>query len=787
MEPSHLGESASPSLARYVPSESAAARAAFAASESPFVNEYHASDDETPRPLHGDAMSEIARELFADLADDELDDAIGEVVDEASDVRLQESGDDERYDAADEARVERVVRAHLEPLASDSEALVDRALELADLPGEQLEEALDDLELPSTPSPAFEQFFSALKKKLRKVAAHGLSLAKRGLSAVSGPLVRRAFGTLKAIVRPLLEKVVKLALGKVDARYRPHLRKLAEKLGLDAGIKALADRADAAAVGVVGRAPSAPASDEPASPSAAGLQEELNLELVDTLMGGEVRQEEVGDRRAYEEAEKDPLGALDAARERFIGEVATLRDDEDVQPAVERFLPAVMVALRLGIRLAGRDRVVGFLGSLIAKLIAPLAGKEVAPALGRAVADVGLKTFLHAEIDEDETRRLGAEALASTVEETVRRVATFPDHVLAEPLLFEVCTHEAFDAAAAANLPSQLLRPELRETGEPSGWVRLPLRGPKLYKKLGRVFDVRIAPHVAGTIATFDGSTLSTFFRDRLGLAVGEPVRARVHVFEAIPRTRLARIARSESVRGLGSSQRWAWSQIHPLTSEAAGLLLGAPRLGRDVEDEAEPQEPRVGERYYYLEVEEAPARPLGHASHAHVTANLAKGHLAVCLYLSEAVAQAIAAALRRKASLAAIVGELRSVFASSVQRIAHGRSRRAFRVVGVHPGGRALPPAVEAVIRSARRHVATRAFAWSWLAIARQLLADAPSFLRMADDPADGVRISVSFPLPHAADLVRAFSGDAAQAVALAREPPPGAAVHISSGPRHA
>jgi hypothetical protein len=793
VEPMNPSEFESPFVDRYAPSP-VGPSPSFVASESPFLDEYHlGSDDEDAGPLHADPMDEIAAELLDELEDDEFDDAIHELVDEASDVRLSEVTS-EVLDAAEQARTEQLLRAHFEPLASEAESLIDRVSEIAEAPSEELDAAIEQVEVGPSPSPAFEHFLSRWKNKLKKLAGNAVSLAKKGLAVAAGPLIRGALAKLRPIVRPMLEKVIKLALDKISPKYRPYLLKLAARFGLGRALqpKAAEPKADAAsdAAEPAAAAPAAtqtPPSEEPSAPDASAVQEELDLEIVQSLLGDERSEAEAADASSHEEPGRDPLHELDAARARFVTEVASLPEGEDVQPVVERFLPAVMFAVRTGIRLIGRPKVVGFLGGLIGKLVAPLVGKDIAPDLGRAVADVGLRTLLQAEVHAEDPRRVAAEALASTVEETVRRVAALPDHVLGEPVLFEACAYEAFDAAAAANLPSQMLRPDLRETELPSTWVRLPLRGPKLYKKFGRIFDVTISPHVATAVSTFDGAPLSAFFRDRLRLDAREPVKARVHLFEAIPRTRLARIARSEIVRGLGSSQRWAWSQLHPLTISAAASLLGAPRLGREMADEADPNNPRVGERYYFLEINEAPARPLGHGSHVHVTLNLAKGHLRVCLYLSEVVAQTIAPALRRKAATGAIVGELRSLFAGPVRTLLSGKSRRAFRLIGLQKRARSLAPAAELALRALRRQIAARALAWSWVAIAKHIEANAAEFLRMADGPEDGVRIAVTFEgVPRAAELARAFSGDLTRAVSFGHDPAPAASIRIFSGPKH-
>jgi hypothetical protein len=60
---------------------------------------------------------------------------------------------------------------------------------------------------------------------------------------------------------------------------------------------------------------------------------------------------------------------LEEARDQFIQELNNLKDGENAEPYVQNFLPAILPALRLGIRLIGRPRVVKFLAQLLAKLI----------------------------------------------------------------------------------------------------------------------------------------------------------------------------------------------------------------------------------------------------------------------------------------------------------------------------------------------------------------------------------------------------------------------------------
>src|SRR5262249_11185761 len=135
---------------------------------------------------------------------------------------------------------------------------------------------------------------------------------------------------------------------------------------------------------------------------------------------------EVAKLRSRSPAAATPVFAnLDDARDRFIQELEHLGPGESPEPYVQNFLPAGLPALRLGMRVIGRPRVVNFLAPLLAKLISKLVGPEQAAALSRAVVDAGLK-LLNLEVSDEERPGLAASAVAATVEEAVNRVASLP-------------------------------------------------------------------------------------------------------------------------------------------------------------------------------------------------------------------------------------------------------------------------------------------------------------------------------------------------------------------------
>jgi hypothetical protein len=279
------------------------------------------------------------------------------------------------------------------------------------------------------------------------------------------------------------------------------------------------------------------------------LQEEFDVQIANLLVGDEANQESAA-AQYVEESQESSTAEEDAdrARERFVAQLLELKEGEDATPLLEEFIPALLPALKLGMRLIGRGRVVRFLARFLAKLIQRFVGPKYAPPLSRAIVDAGLR-LIHLEASPQDEARIAAESIASTVEETVRQVVAQSDSMseaseetlsgsedgedIAREML-EGTTLESFERAAASYLPPLLTeqayedRPELREVARVKGvWVRCPLRGRRRYRKYSRVFDVTITPHIARRIRTFGGVPLASFLRDRFAVAPGRTVRAR--------------------------------------------------------------------------------------------------------------------------------------------------------------------------------------------------------------------------------------------------------------------
>jgi hypothetical protein len=745
---------------------------------SPFVSVYEMEGQAGFVDPEQEAYSTLVQELY----DQEFDEALYELM-----VQARSLHEEHLVSSGQGVEGERLLSQHFNQLIREAEAAVDafgRAFgsrELGTLSEGELDAFAEGYAPATAVSPEFEEFLGKFAKKLVK-GVKGLA-KKAGKLAVSlglGPILEK----IKAIVKPMLEKVLKTSIEKLPESARPAARQLAERItgrrpeaatgapaaGADAATAA-ADAAVAAATAPPGDATAA--AQPPAGAGATEIQQEFDQQLASLFTAAdEVEMElEVAQARSDARLPAPPVYAdLDRARERFIDELHELKEGEDPGPHIQNFLPAVLPALRLGVKLIGRGRVVGFLSGFLAKIIGKLVGPATAPALSRAIVDAGLK-LLTLEVAPQDEARAAASAVAATVEETVRRVSALPEYVLDHQELLEGFALEAFEQAAAANLPPVLSeavyreRPDLLEShGAKTCWVMLPLRRRKRYKKCARVFKVRISPSMADEIESFEGP-LADHLQDQLGVEEGAEVEAEVHLYETLPGTMLPDITRGESETPGGASGPQGEAQLHPLTPKAAGLLLGEPRMGRLVPWGTHRRRVGVGQRFYRLSI---PGRRLltavGRYGRPHprrlgglrVTLDVAKSEIRLCLFLSEVKAQRLAVRLRRQSHAGAISTGFLAYIGRRLAPILRGDRPSRIQVVqaGLPPGdalGRALKrlpaDATAALIAKLQEHAVG--------AFAEFVKAQSPKIVAAAEDTADGITIRFTIAQPAGLDLV--------------------------------
>jgi hypothetical protein len=336
--------------------------------------------------------------------------------------------------------------------------------------------------------------------------------------------------------------------------------------------------------------------------------------------------------------------------------------------------------------------------------------------------------------------------------------------VLEDDTLLEGFALEAFEQAAAANLPALFSdstyrrRPDLLEGGINAGWIMLPLRRPR-YKRCTHVFEnVNITPHVADAVETFEDSRLSDYLQDQLGLPEGEDVQAEIHLFETISGSTAGDVARLESeTLGLGPGDGVAASQFHPLTPEAAEVLLGKPGLGRPLPPGTSLRTLPAGQRLYAI----AGRRPLivpgrtglrrgRRLAHVKVVLDCPGNQLRVCVFLSEVKAQRLAVRLRQQAHVGSISVGFNRLLGRRLPPILRGKRQRRLRIV--HPG---LPPgsASVTVLQQLQTIVPSVFIAkvqeWTVRAFADFVRTGSDKFLAAAQDPTDGMTLKFTIEQP--------------------------------------
>jgi hypothetical protein len=724
----------------------------------------------------GDPEAEAYMSFLNELYEQEMDEALYELMDEARGMH------EESYSPNSAFESERMLEQHFAPLQQESERMLESmAQHFANRDPSSLSEAelevFEAYQATAYLTPAQEDFFGSLKKLAKKAVKGYVGLAKKGLQFAAklglGPILKK----LLVLVKPLLKRVLQMAIGKLPVNLQPIAQKLAEKY---AGIKpAQPATATADATSTDAASPDAMPADastgmdastgsDTTTPDATEIQQEFNYQIANLVFApGEVEQELEVARVINESRQSsyDAAGELDVAREQFINELQNLKEGEDPTPYVQNFIPALLPILKVGLRLAGRPRIVNYIAGLVAKLIQKFVDPQNAKALSRAIVDTGLR-LINLEVTEQEEERLAPSTVAATVEETIRKVAAMPEYVLENQELLEAFTLEAFEQAAASYLPPILpdsvyrQRPDLQEGRSLGGtvWLGMPFRSRKCcYRKCPRSFKVRISPQMAEAIETFEGETLSDFFYEQMGLPAGETVEAEVHLYEATNHTSLGDIVRHESeAEDFGASGEAGTVQLHPLTPEVAGLLLDDPSLGREMPAKAMTSRQGIGsgQRMYRLGLSNTRARPLmvpgtGKRSRVRRRSGVKKirldfqsDQIGVYFFLSETRAQQLAVSLRKQTHAGTMITTLKRIIKRGISPTLGGLRPKYLQIVGGLTPGQSSGSALQQIPGTVRQSLSRALEGWLLTALADDLKQNAQSFIKASEDPADGITI---------------------------------------------
>jgi hypothetical protein len=717
---------------------------------SPFVSGEWSETGETEA-----GTPEVAAlgETAAELKDSEFREALEQLADEALEMHADqlagEYGDRETRDLA----AERLLLEHFEPLAAQAEATLDRFQETLEtyetgaLTEMEIERIAAEVLPTNQPlSPASEQFLGGLLRKagnlIKKAAQAPLKLAGKGLAFVGKLALGPLFGPLKKLARFLLGHVVRFALNKLPATLQPLARKLSERL-----FHEMADAHESEAE----QYEQTEAEGVPAAPDIARLEAEFDLHAAQLLLTPDEAEADhlvsaYGDEvdRGYE----SPLAALDRARAELADGLSRLRPGESAQPAMEQFLPAVAAlwpAIKAGIAVVGRPKVINFIGGLLAKLVAPILGAEPAKLLAPALADVGFRA-VGFETAPSNPQAIATEALAATVEEAAARLGELPPHVFENETLLDSAVREAFEDAASTYFPASLIKPELRETADRHGaWKRMPSDGrEKRYAKYSEKLPVTITPRVAAGVHTFGGATLKDHLRDRMDIHPDRTVKTNVRLYQALPGTRASTIARAEGIRP---------HDLHPLTPHAAAALLGpaAAGLGRPTPPQFlhSPNQLHLRQRLYHIEPPHG-RQYVHHRRHARLARtelliSLPKGEIQMWLFLSERLCQEISAELTKTHNAAAAFRLIKPLVHRAAHRLKAAILERHLppdlRIISEAPN---LDHRVPAWLRQVAHHLAAKVDEWASHQIVQYLQHNANEFRRISADHHDGLTLHI-------------------------------------------
>ena len=680
----------------------------------------------------------LVSEALAELQDEDFHEALASLAD------ATEAAVGERFGgeiAPDGGQRERFAQAYLAGVQFEAEQYLTTLetelanLDLAGLTAEQLDEVLDRFDPPAGElAPEGEEFIGKLVKKAKNAARFVVSAAKQA-GKLAAPLLGPVLGRLRKLVAPLLRRVLALAIGRLPAPLQPAARQLADRV-----FRARSAPREALEHEELEMAPAVEFDVE-------ALADSFDLRLAEAMAFPDAA---VGEAEGLasdgeDSVESRELDRLAEARGALIDGFLEAGDRQDMAPTIEQFVPVLLGALKIGIRLVGRPKVVRVLSGYLAQSIRRWVGPEAARPLASAIVDTGLKLIsLEAEGEAAGLLREAAPgALASVVEDAVRRFAENEDYVFEDEDLTQVALGEALSEAVATHFPQDQVRGELQMA--PSLGGTFIARGPRTfrsYAKYSRVPQIEISARAADALPGFGGATLGAAHRASGG---SFPLRARMHIYQARPGSTVASLLRHDR-RGTPAAAR-----VYPLTPQAAGVLLREPGLGAAVPARFLSSRNRIaaGQRLYVLE-------PLGGAMPAGAAAqrlapgrvwlavNQARARITLGFYLSEMEAQSVAEAIRQGRGHAMVLRALVVGF----KRLARPPIEAVGPSGAVREDGEDLEDFAARAGRSLphgfRRLLLRRIAAWALPAIAAWLRGNADAFVRAAADPQPGVTLRV-------------------------------------------
>lgn len=512
-------------------------------------------------------------------------------------------------------RQEELLAGHFQPLAVATEALTDHlAHEFSKLENVPLTEGLIDQVFDQYTAthelgnPVFEDFFKKAFKKIKRAAKKVANVVKKGVKLANkfhplAILLRQ----VKKMIRPFLTKIIRKVIQKLPAALQAPARMLAGKLGIKAELGLTTQ--EMAARQLFDNESREDAVVYTAGPDLEFFEREFDLRLAEQLFAEtEAETQQVFEAYLDDREDQENIASeirLLQAREQLKSKLQEATTAQEVGPAVEQFLGVAMKAVKLGIRMIGREKVINQIAKLFTKFIGNLIGPEAAAPLAKALVEKGFR-LLDLEVSAPDVEAASAETFVQILEEMVADVVTLDEEVLQDQALLEQEVYYLFRHYSGKNMPSNMVVEELQEAEQAGTWVMMPASGQKRYKKYSRVMETALTRDQVSGVRSFNGQPLLTFLRQNYQYQSDQPLPVRIHLYQAIRGTTLSHVTLLEKkTPGLGTARRSAWSQLHPLTPQVAGLLLGNAALGEEVAERWLTSRHRIqpGQRFYYLEV----------------------------------------------------------------------------------------------------------------------------------------------------------------------------------------
>jgi len=193
---------------------------------TPFVSEYAGVQAQS-------AESAELHDLLFELYDSEFDEVLAELAHEAWEAVTERAAP--FGETGTTASAEQFLREWSEPVRREAETMLENVAQavsehdLASMSEAEVDTFFERYEPRGTGlEPYFENFLGGLLKKAKGLASKAIAVAQKGITLIPG--IGGLISKLKALVRPLLDRVLRTAIDKLPATLRPLARQLAQRV-----------------------------------------------------------------------------------------------------------------------------------------------------------------------------------------------------------------------------------------------------------------------------------------------------------------------------------------------------------------------------------------------------------------------------------------------------------------------------------------------------------------------------------------------------------------------------